>query len=366
MNTEETEVSRKFPCNSCGAFLIYAPGTDHLKCGYCGTENTIEARIENIEELDFEEHIKKAEKAAPKIELYVVKCEGCGAETTLKENITADECAFCATPVLVKYADLKEEIKPRSILPFQIDKKRCESLFGSWIAGRWFAPNDLKKLAVRDKIRGMYIPYWTFDFAATTKYTGSRGEDYTSTETYTTTENGRSVTRTRTVIKTRWYRAWGTVKNFFNDVLVTASRSLPADYACKLEPWDLSKLVPYEEKYMAGFICESYQISLREGIEVAKRIADETITESIRRDIGGDHQRIDSMSSTYTDVTFKHTLLPIWLSSYRYRGKVYQFLINGQTGEVQGERPLSWIKITLLVIAIIIIGVGIYLFTEGS
>ena len=84
------------------------------------------------------------------------------------------------------------------------------------------------------------------------------------------------------------------------------------------------------------------------------------IRTTVCKDIGGDHQQITSLSTAYNDISFKHILLPIWLSAFRYNEKVYRFMINGRTGEVQGERPYSVIKIVLASLAVIAIGVGIY------
>jgi hypothetical protein len=201
------------------------------------------------------------------------------------------------------------------------------------------------------------VPYWTYDANTISAYSGERGEDYHVTESYTTRENGKTVTRTRQVKKTRWHRVSGTVTNAFDDVLVLASRSLPAACTTRLEPWDLENLAPFQPEYLAGFRTESYQVGLEEGMEQAKTIMDAAIRTAICRDIGGDHQRVHDVDTQYNDLTFKHVLLPLWLSVYRYGEKPYRFVVNARTGEVQGERPWSWVKITLAVLgALAVIG----------
>ena len=98
-----------------------------------------------------------------------------------------------------------------------------------------------------------------------------------------------------------------------------------------------------------------------EGFEIAKGIADPEIRDLIRRDIGGDEQRIISINTQYNDITFKHLLLPVFVSAYKYKDKLYQFLVNGRTGEVQGQRPYSWIKIAgLVVLVAAVVGSIIY------
>jgi hypothetical protein len=149
------------------------------------------------------------------------------------------------------------------------------------------------------------------------------------------------------------------VSNSFDDVLVCASHSLPEKLVNELEPWDLPELVKYNDNFIAGFITESYQTGLKDGFGKAKVRMEDRIRSSVRSDIGGDTQQITTLSTEYNDITFKHILLPLWISAYRYNNKVYRFTINARTGEVQGERPYSAIKIALLVIAIIGIIVGI-------
>ncbi|HRD39462.1 MAG TPA: hypothetical protein PLC65_12580, partial [Bacteroidia bacterium] len=150
--------------------------------------------------------------------------------------------------------------------------------------------------------------------------------------------------------------------NKFDDVLIVASHSLPEKMAHDLEPWDLHELKAFNDKYLSGFVSESYQVNLKDGFEKAKDRMDGTIRSSVRSDIGGDEQQILSLNNQYNDIKFKHILLPVWLSAYRYNDKVYRFMINARTGEVQGERPWSTAKILLLVLGIVAVGVGIRYF----
>ncbi|MBI5218816.1 MAG: hypothetical protein HY958_07795 [Bacteroidia bacterium] len=354
-------------CKNCSAKLKFAPGTTSLKCEYCGAENEIQIKDEAIEEIDFLTFIEKEFDSAEKVELATVRCTACGAETTMKENVVADLCPFCGNPLVVKDGTTKSVLKPKSLLPFNIDVKKAQSLFQNWIKSLWWAPNGLKKYAYQsEKLAGMYIPYWTYDSNTYSTYSGERGVDYHDTETYTTTDNnGNETTETRTVTKTHWTFVSGSVNNSFDDIIVLGSNSLPRKYTEALEPWDVDKLIPFDEKFLTGFKTESYQVDVKQGFEDAKTKMDPVIDNTIRQDIGGDHQRINTKSVTYSDITFKHILLPLWISAYRYNNKPFRFLINGRTGEVQGERPYSWIKITLaVVVAVASIAAIIYFATK--
>jgi predicted RNA-binding Zn-ribbon protein involved in translation (DUF1610 family) len=343
-------------CKNCAGKLEFAPGTDHLKCPYCGTENVIVTSGELIEELDFEKFVAEFEKDAPVSEVATVKCSGCGAETTFNPNVVSDNCPFCGSPQVVKEATTTHKIKPKALLPFSISRENAFDQFRSWISKLWFAPDKLKRFArQQEKLSGMYIPYWTYDSNTSSDYQGERGTDYHTTERYTTTENGRLVNKTRTVTRTSWTPVSGHVDKSFDDVLSVASKTLPREYVEKLEPWGTENLVPFNEQYLSGFKTESYQLDLRDGFEDAKIKMDSSIRQSVCRDIGGDHQKIHSLRTIYNNITFKHILMPVWISAYSYKNKVYRFLINGRTGEVQGERPYSAAKITLAVLAAIVL-----------
>jgi DNA-directed RNA polymerase subunit RPC12/RpoP len=346
-----------FPCSQCGAELNFEPGTSSLKCRHCGCMNEIAAAT-GAEELDFQTHLANLEAAEEHVEALTVKCSGCGAETTLPKNVTSSNCAFCGVAVVATGRSARV-VKPKSLLPFKITRENAADAFTKWLSSRWFAPSDLKRVAALDEaIKGVYVPYWTYDCRATTAYTGQRGEHYYETQWTTSIVNGKSVRQQQQVRKTRWYPASGTVLDDFNDILVPATQSLSVEELNALEPWDLKLLVGYDDRFLSGFRAEAYAIDLKQGFGVAQVRMEPFIETTIRRDIGGDVQNITSKRSSYSRVTFKHILLPVWMSAYRYRGKVYHILINARTGELIGARPYSVWKITLAVLAaLLVIGI---------
>jgi DNA-directed RNA polymerase subunit RPC12/RpoP len=344
---------KTFKCGKCAAKMEFVPGSHAQQCPYCGHENAIPASEDDIKELDFRAHLTQLSQDEQTEEHLTVKCPACAAEVTSEPNVTAQECPFCGSHIVASAGSTKH-IKPKSLLPFKVTHQEGQTAFRTWLSGLWFAPNALKKMArTEGRLAGMYVPYWTYDSDTTSFYRGQRGEHYWDTEHYTTRENGRTVHKTRRVRKTRWYSVSGTVWNSFDDVLVLASNSLPRAYTEKLEPWDLEALAPYADEYLSGFRAESYQVGLEDGFGRAKEIMDVAIRQSVCRDIGGDEQRISSLKTQHANVTFKHVLLPIWISAYRYQNRVYRFLVNARTGEVQGERPWSWCKIALAVAGIV-------------
>lgn len=348
-------------CRDCGANLKFSPGTTHLTCEYCNAQNEIEAKAATVEETDLEAFLHDQANKEEKHEISTVKCDNCGAATSLQPNVSSSSCPYCDTPLVIRNATTSQILKPKYILPFKIERKKANEEFIRWVGSLWFAPNDLKKYAEQstEKLNGMYMPYWTYDSSAVSEYSGMRGEYYYETETYTDS-NGKE--QTRQVQRTAWYPASGTVYNDFDDVLVCASKSLPEKISRDLEPWDLQELKEHDDRFLSGFLTETYQVGLREGFDLAKHVMDPVIEKAVRTDIGGDTQQIASIDSKHNDVTFKHILLPLWISAYRYNDKVYRFMINARTGEVQGERPWSTAKIVLLSLTIIAVGVAIWYF----
>lgn len=352
----------RYPCQQCGAELRFAPGQTVLKCDHCGFEQHIAAegapgpwgkpaKVKAFEELPLARGLADDLPAAASATGRSTKCPNCGAVVAFSGASHATECPFCASPVVVDTGETRR-IKPQAVVPFALDEPAAHRALISWLGALWFAPNRLLEFTRAGRaMTGIYVPYWTFDAATVSRYRGARGIHYYETRTVTVNVNGRNEQRQEQVMKTRWYPAAGTVARDFDDVLAIASTALPPHLAAGLEPWDLNQLQAYRPDYLAGFQAEGYTLALADGHEVAKSRMAQVIWQDVRQDIGGDEQRIDAIDTAYSDETFKHVLLPVWMAAYKYNGKSYRFLVNGQTGEVQGERPWSVWKIMLASLA---------------
>ena len=348
-------VHHEFPCQSCGAKLQFTPGTNQLQCPYCGASQQVAPASTQesgppavVAERSLQEALRNMARR-PVSELaqggHEIQCSGCGAVTMITGQASA--CPFCDSPVVVPIEEDRATLVPESVLPFAIEQKAAGEKFKDWVSSRWFAPGDLAERAQRERMDGVYLPYYTYDARTHTHYRGQRGTNYTVTETYKDAEGN---TQTRQVTKIRWSSVSGSVSVFFDDVLVCASKSLPHPLVDALEPWDLKALQPFATGYLSGFMAERAAIGLEEGFAIAGTKMEPRIEDEIRGDIGGDHQRIDSKSTAYHDTTFKLCLLPLWLSSFRYDDKVYRVVVNARSGEVSGERPYSKIKIALAIL----------------
>ncbi|MDY3552810.1 hypothetical protein R5W24_001899 [Gemmata sp. JC717] len=356
--TKEPPKGKLFPCLNCGAKVEFDPRDRALKCPYCGHTSSVEDGGAEVEERNFNEYASKLVKGnVGGIEgrSTQTRCGGCGAMVLLEDKVVTDSCPFCSTHLENRPEAVEGMLRPESLIPFKVDLRAAREEFDSWLGGLWFAPTELKKVANLGQLAGVYLPYWTYDAMTYTRYHGMRGDDYQETEYYTEKDaNGNEVQRSRTVTKTNWYSVSGEVQHFFDDVLVCGSKSVPEHLISGLEPWDTNELEVFQDAFLAGLKTERYAVDLKQGLVVAKEVMQPTIRDLIRRDIGGDHQRIESTDTRYLGVTFKHCLLPVWIANYHYHEKLFQILINGRTGKVSGERPWSWMKIIRLVVIVLL------------
>lgn len=337
-----------------------------MQCDHCGNQHRIQVSKDPVLEYDYYQTLAFQPIAEPDNVQMAVQCETCGATTEFDRNLHADDCPFCGTQLILDSAQTRS-IKPKAMLPFAIPADDAKAYYKQWVKRLWFAPNKIKKYAKQDRqLNGVYVPYWTYDCKSHTDYTGERGDVYYVRRRVRVKINGRWTNREQMVPKIRWSAARGRVKNNFNDTLVYASDTLNPKVAEELEPWDLNALRPYQTEFLSGFRSELYHTDLDDGFEKAQKRIHPSIIQSVRRDIGGDQQRIRQLNTQYTDVTFKHLLLPYWVAGFRFRKKTYQFIVNGRTGEVQGDRPWSYVKIALAIFAAIALMVLFLSFVDQS
>lgn len=379
---------RIFPCDGCGADLKFHIGTQSLSCPYCGHQKEIDLSVEGeLPEQDFDAMVEqlavwrqeKADAAAaaaeseadangfdapprPDLERATgerdIRCESCGAEVTFVGTLTSRDCPYCGSPIQEDQAVTAEKRVPvDGVLPFKVNQPTAKKQLAAWVKSRWFAPNAFKKRGIDGRFSGVYLPYWTYDTLTFTRYSGQRGEYY-----YVTVGTGKNRRQER---RTRWYPASGDFQRFFDDVLVLGASGLREKRVQALEPWPLHDCVPHDQQVVAGFLARTYDIELAPGFSAARVRIDAALLADVRRRIGGDTQRVHSVQSRYDSITYKHLLLPVWIMGYRYKEKLYQVIVNAATGEVQGDRPWSVIKIVFAVLVAIALIVGIVAIAQG-
>ncbi len=354
-------VANRFRCPSCAAAMHFDAAVGMLSCDYCGTTVAVGTNEggQSIVEYDLESGLDRQREHGYGAEVRRTRCSECGATVNFGASVTSDRCDFCGAPSVLVQESNRNLLRPESLIPFRVENQLATDKFRGWLKGLWFRPNDLKKTARVKKLAGVYVPYWTFDAIADSDWTAQAGYYYYVTETYRTRDaNGNSVTRTRQVRKVRWQNAWGSRTDRYDDILICASQGLPARMVNRLNSFNTQELVAYQPGYLAGWGAEEYAVELNVGWRDAVEIMASSQRRRCSRDVPGDTQRFLNVTNRFSEQTFKHVLLPIWISSYRYKDDVYRFLVNGQTGEVTGSAPYSIIKIALFVLMIVSIIVG--------
>lgn len=303
--------------------------------------------MEQIKEYDLPSALHALNQQHEQVINKEVKCNKCAATFSMTPYSFSSNCPYCDTPAITNFV---KEITPKSLLPFQVSHKEAQTLFKKWLGSLWFAPSKLKKFAQGDeKLKGYYLPHWTYDANTSTTYQGQRGDVYYVTVTKTVMVDGRQEQRRVQEARIRWTAVSGRVHNSFDDITIGASKTISYAILDNLAPWHTERLLPFDQKYLAGFNSEEYTIGLDNGFELAKVKMNHVIRQDIQRDIGGDQQQISSMQTSYANTSYKNVLFPLWTAQFKWKNKIYNYAINGQTGKVSGERPYSWLKIAAIV-----------------
>ena len=340
----EITALNKYLCPACGAQAVWTPAKKALVCPYCSTVSPAELQGDGtlVGENDLAEALRALpdEKRGWAAERKTVKCQSCHAISVFDEKRVAQSCDFCGSPALLSVDDMQSPIRPGSQLPFQVSESQVRESIRRWYGSHFWARSDVGEKALTDTLHGLYLPYWTFDAQVDCAWEAEAGYHY-----YTTDSQGRSEQRTR------WEYASGEVHQFYDDILVPASKGVHPKLLVDLEPFPTTTaLLPYDPGYLTGWVVEQYQTDLIEAAQQSRSRMTEIVRAECARQIPGDTHRGLRIAPQFSAQTFKHTLLPVWLLSYTYGAKTYQVAVNGATGKITGEYPISWVKVTIAVI----------------
>jgi len=339
----------KFHCPACGAEAHWNPARDALVCPYCGTTSPATLQTRGADTVIVEHDLVAGlrglgdERRGWPATKTQVRCQSCQAISVLDAVKVGARCEFCGAAALVPYEQVKDAFRPESLLPLRISEPQARDLMRRWYRGLWFAPNRFALKASTDVVKGVYVPYWTFDAEASADWTAESGTYYY------VKRNGKQERRVR------WSPAAGSLAHAFDDDLVCASRGVAPSLLRAVEPFPTNELVPYDPGYLAGWVVERYQIDLVAAAQRSRQQMDGALRALCAAEVPGDAQRNLAVRAAYREQTFKHILAPVWLAAYTYRGRSYQLVVNGVTGRIAGNRPWSWVKIALLVVAILVV-----------
>lgn len=348
------ETDRK--CPQCGATMDFDPSTGGLFCQYCGYREEITAENSAGDTVAAEQDFASAEFTGNcdwGVEQKTVTCKSCGAVSVYDALEVANECPYCGSNQVMEAGDVKT-LAPNGVVLFRITAKEAGERFTRWLSKKWFAPKEAKRSAKADSFKGIYLPYWTFDADTRTEYTAEYGIDR---------EEGDGDDR-RTV--TDWYSTRGVYNEFIDDQLIAGTGDQNVNMLRRVEPFDTKDNKSYKPEYLAGFLAERYSVGLKDAWEKAKefivRRLRSSIESNIMRQHNANHVRNFRGNTSYSNITYKYLMLPIWLSCFSYNDRTYQFVVNGQSGKVGGDYPISGWRVALAVlIAVAIIAMLYYL-----
>jgi len=339
--------------------MVHKIGSFYLECSSCKSTKAIDAKVYVRDKKSIAQDIDKDEVSNTK---KLTDCPGCGADVEFKEQQISKICPYCDTPLVTEPLNA---IKPYSILPFVVDKQSARETFKKWLGSLWFAPGKLKEqLDFEHKFRPVYIPYYSFDAKTWSSYSGERGDAYyveVQREVYI---NGRYQIVSEMERRINWSYVSGNTARDFYDILVDAKSDLP-EIVRNLRDFDINRLMLYNPSFLSGFDSFEYNRELEDCYNSAKSYMKSIIYNDVLYSIGGDEQRVHSINSNFSNEVYEVTMLPIWLSSFKYGNKEYDIVINAVTGEIRGERPYSYGKIFALIAFVVIVVLGLMYLDEN-
>jgi RNA polymerase subunit RPABC4/transcription elongation factor Spt4 len=340
----KTTAPQGHPCANCGSPV----DADDKFCNVCGAAQTV------------------AEAPAAGA-TRSIKCKNCGATINVPADQRSVTCPFCDSNYVVDVPadEAANRQPPEFVIGFAFTPEQALEKFRQWLRdGGLFRPGDLSSAKIEDKLRGVYLPFWSFSMLAESRWAAKIGEHWYRTETYTTIENGQTVTHTRTVTETEWWDLAGQHHNYYNGYLVSGSRGLPQDYAERIKPFRLESLKRYQPYFLAGWLSEEYSVDRDDALAACQQEFARWEQKNVESFLPGDTQSQVVVNSQFSDINSDLILLPVYLLSYRYGDKLYRFLLNGQTGKVTGDKPLSPLRIGLAVAIGVIMAIVIWWFAS--
>jgi ribosomal protein L37AE/L43A len=350
---------KEFPCPNCNSELNYDADKSGLSCLHCNSVFPINIEKALIKEIDIESFrtlMFQVEKDNYQLDY---SCSKCGKTNTVSSSLSFFECENCGNNVINTAAYQEKKVSPQGIIPFAVSKEKAINTFNEWIGKGFWNDSDLKKMSLINNLKGLYIPFWTFDCTTFNQWSGQSGTYYYETEYYTDEEGNE---QSKSVQRTRWHYKEGEFTHHSNDVLITDNQEIEQNLIDKIYPYHLDQLVPMNDSYLLGWSAKTYENKMEACYNLYKEKVEEVITAISAEYLKDDTYTDLQVATTFSNETYKHIILPIWYCTYLFKGKNYFFIINGQTAKIYGDKPLSTTKITFaIILAIIIIALLIFM-----
>lgn len=319
-----------YKCPSCGSAMEFDGAKQKLVCPHCDNSMSVDEyeKYENTHKTEDSENATN-ENDTEQEKVKVFHCSSCGAELLTDQNTSATICSYCGNPTLVEDR-LEGDFSPSSVIPFKIDRNKAQEIYRNWMKKGPLTPKTLISKSTIEKITGMYVPFWLYDYsgidtmeAAATRTRSERRGDWQ-------------------YIYTDHYAIHRNVAADFEKIPADASEKMPDDIMDKMEPFEYSEMTSFKMPYLSGYLSEKYNFTFDEMQSRAEERAKKYLTDITRNTIMGYSSVAVTSNLVNTRCTnHEYALFPVWILNYRYAGNNYQFMLNGQTGKIVADRPIS-------------------------
>ena len=341
---------RTYQCPSCGASTKFDVAVAGVACEHCGYTAAADSETvgRSAAQQEFTLTTLSMAEQGWGIQRKTLTCENCGAVISLPQDILSSSCSFCDSNKVNLSIAADDILRPKFLVPFKISPDKTRSLAQAWLGKGWYHPPELASNSLIQKFNGIYLPYWTFDAQIDAAWRAQVGHERTVRD-----KDGNS----RTVIDWRWEK--GQAHLNIDDMPLAATTKVSHHLLDKLLPFRFESLTEYSPDFLAGWQALNFNIALPDAWEEAKQEMRESAQQTCRSQIRSSHVRNFSMTANFNDEAWRYILLPIYLAVYKHEGKIFQVMVNGQTGTVSGQKPVAWWKIWLAIAAMLIPGLGL-------
>lgn len=332
--SKSTEVNQK--CKNCGGEMIFNPSQNGLVCVGCGSFEPVDGAMTT--EKSFETLINNAPTWQK--DTAVIRCEHCGAKSVVSKSDLVAKCDYCGAATMVRTDELPG-LRPDTIVPFDWNRTDACQQVNNWLSKRLFVPSDFKQQLRERQLNGIYYPAFTFDAHVITRFSGV----LVQTSTSTIVVDGKQTVQTQT-----FRRGINNVDTHtFDDFLVVANEDITPKVMAHLQPFDTNHGQAFKQSYLAGFtVCQS-SIEAKECWREAKKLMEAVIRNKIKAKYTNGNTTIENLQLdlSFSNITYKYVLLPVYVGHIEYHGNKYPLYMNGQTGKIYGKTPKSFWKILL-------------------
>ncbi len=323
----------QYKCPNCGGGLKFDPQKQDFICEYCDSVFKEQGFFASDEALEENEIKKDASAEFENALLYI--CPSCGAEIVTDNTTAATTCYYCSNPVVLS-GKLSGEFKPDNIIPFKIDKKAAVQKFKELCLKKKFLPKDFVSESRLEEIKGVYFPYWYINCDAT----GNINATSKQVKTWIVGD----IQYTETTVRGHFRQGDLSVQNMPEAALKSKDRDI-LKYIC---PFNSADFVPFSMSYLSGFYAEKRDV---ENSEISSTVSDKIKSFSSEKLLGSieyANARVKDSSINVGELKWSYNLLPVWVLNYKHKDKTYIYALNGQTGKVYGELPVSKGKLAAL------------------